>query len=339
MKKAWVASMVCILALAAAVFADVPRVINYQGRLTDLNGNALPDGTYSIAIRLYDSDTAPESSAIWSDNYSVQTKNGYFNVMLGSNASFPLNLPFDRQYYLGIKVGIDTEMTPRQPLNSVPYALNVATTSLANVVLLTASSGTYVPSPGIKAIVVECLGGGGGGGGAASGASLIGVARGGRGGGYCRKYLNTLAANYSFVVGSGGNGGVAGNNQGQSGGDSTFGSILVAKGGEGGIGGVASTAPSMVSTGAVTITGTTGGDINIQGYSAGLAFSLSETNGIGGNGGSSPFGAGGMGGLNGSDGKDAMGYGNGGGGACAINSIDRAGGNGTQGIIVIWEFK
>jgi hypothetical protein len=33
-------------------------------------------------------------------------------------------LPFDRQYYLGVRVNLDPEMTPRQPLTAVPYALN-----------------------------------------------------------------------------------------------------------------------------------------------------------------------------------------------------------------------
>ncbi len=329
--------IVAVLGINCA-YADVPRVVNYQGRLTDLNGNALLDGSYSIAIRLYDSDTAPESSAIWSDNYSVQTKNGYFNVMLGSNASFPLNLPFDRQYYLGIKVGIDTEMTPRQPLNSVPYALN-AGHQFIGFKILTASSGTYTPSYGTRAILVEAQGGGGGGGGATSGAGTIGVGAGGRGGGYCAKYISPVAASYQYSVGQAGSGGGAGAS-GTNGGDTTFGLpvILTAEGGNSGGGGPASTPPVFWGSGGTSV-GATGGDVNVPGQTGNYAFSLSASQGTGGTGAPSRFGRGGAPGYNGNNGGDAAGYGAGGGGACAINSIDRSGGNGTPGVIVIWEFK
>jgi hypothetical protein len=40
-----------------------------------------------------------------------------------------LNLPFDRQYFLGVTVGSGPEMTPRQALSSVPYAIRATTVS------------------------------------------------------------------------------------------------------------------------------------------------------------------------------------------------------------------
>ena len=43
-----------------------------------------------------------------------------FSVNLGSVSS--IDLPFDTQYYLGITVGSDNEMTPKQALSSVAYA-------------------------------------------------------------------------------------------------------------------------------------------------------------------------------------------------------------------------
>ncbi len=123
----------CILLLGSFAGADVPRTINYQGRLTDHSGNPLPDATYSIAIRLYDAENAPEANSIWNDLFSVQTKNGYFNVALGSGNT--LTAAFDKPYWLGIKVGGDSEMTPRQALNSVPYALMVPNNSITTAQL------------------------------------------------------------------------------------------------------------------------------------------------------------------------------------------------------------
>jgi len=47
---------------------------------------------------------------------------GLFQVELGSRISLE-ELPFDASYYLGVRVDDDSEMTPRQPLTSVLYAL------------------------------------------------------------------------------------------------------------------------------------------------------------------------------------------------------------------------
>lgn len=124
MKRITIMLIFIFVMAGQAVQADVPRTINYQGRLTDTEGSPVTDGIYSVAIRMYDAADDLESASVWSDTYSVQTKSGYFNVVLGSNPSFPLNVSFTKQYWIGLKVGIDVEMTPRQALQSVPYALN-----------------------------------------------------------------------------------------------------------------------------------------------------------------------------------------------------------------------
>ncbi|MCD4814717.1 hypothetical protein K8S19_13625 [bacterium] len=108
-------------ALTVNALADVPETMNYQGRLTDISGNPVADANYTITIQLYLNIDDEVSNYLWSENHNVDTKNGYFNVALGKIS--PLNLDFHVQYYLGIKVGGDSEMTPRQPLAGVPYAL------------------------------------------------------------------------------------------------------------------------------------------------------------------------------------------------------------------------
>lgn len=100
-------------------YADIPRTINYQGKLTDKQGYPL-DGSYDISFRLY--DTATAGNPLWQEAHTaVSVSKGLFSVLLGTVT--PLNLPFDKQYYLGIKVGADPEMTPRQQLASSPYAI------------------------------------------------------------------------------------------------------------------------------------------------------------------------------------------------------------------------
>lgn len=102
------------------VFAAIPHLISYQGRLTDTIGGAVPNNTYSVTFRIYTSEAG--GADIWSETDSVTTREGIFEVLLGGRSA--LDLPFDTQYYLGIQVGSDPEMTPRQKLASSGYAFN-----------------------------------------------------------------------------------------------------------------------------------------------------------------------------------------------------------------------
>jgi hypothetical protein len=95
----------------------IPQKINYQGYLTDPQGTAI-DGTVSIVFSIYSSSSG--GTALWSETRTVTVTDGVFSVDLGNTT--PLNLPFDTLYYLGITIGSDSEMTPRQPLTSTGYA-------------------------------------------------------------------------------------------------------------------------------------------------------------------------------------------------------------------------
>ncbi len=108
--------------LASYGWAQVPRTISYQGRLTNDTGAPL-DGTYSITFSLY--DVATGGTALWSEMKSISVSQGLFTTALGSGTAFGEAVGFDTQYFLGVKVGTGSEMTPRQALQSVPYALGL----------------------------------------------------------------------------------------------------------------------------------------------------------------------------------------------------------------------
>ena len=103
--------------LSATGHAAIPQKINYQGYLTDPQGTPIDD-TVSIVFSIY--SQASGGMALWTETRSVTLTDGVFSVDLGS--STPITLPFDTQYYLGIRIGSDSEMTPRQPMTSVGYA-------------------------------------------------------------------------------------------------------------------------------------------------------------------------------------------------------------------------
>jgi hypothetical protein len=108
--------MVCSL-----VYADVPRLINFQGRLTDSAGKFVADGNYSVTFSIYSVPSG--GSALWNETQSVAVAKGLFNVILGTVTPIP-NAVFDTYVdtYLGIQVGADPEMTPRQRLTSLGYS-------------------------------------------------------------------------------------------------------------------------------------------------------------------------------------------------------------------------
>jgi hypothetical protein len=98
-------------------------LLNYQGRL--LLGGSPYDGTIDITFRLY--TMAAGGGAWWSETQAVQVNNGLFHVMLG--AVVPLDdyaVDFQSQQWLGLQpAGAAAELTPRQPLSTVGYAMNL----------------------------------------------------------------------------------------------------------------------------------------------------------------------------------------------------------------------
>lgn len=98
--------------------AAVPHLLNYQGKLTDSSGNPL-NGSYSLTFRIYDAETA--GSLLWEETQSgVIIQKGIFSILLGSVTN--LVLPFDKPYFLEIKVGNEV-MSPRQRITSAGYAI------------------------------------------------------------------------------------------------------------------------------------------------------------------------------------------------------------------------
>lgn len=103
--------------------ADAPSKLNYQGLLTDGTGQPVT-GQKSIKFSLYTVLTG--GTAFWTETQNVTLdSNGRFSVTLGSSTALNKD-QFTGTTYLGIKVGTDAELAPRQQLTSVAYALQTA---------------------------------------------------------------------------------------------------------------------------------------------------------------------------------------------------------------------
>lgn len=99
---------------------SVANTLMYQGVLLDSSNNPRPSGTYAITFRLYRED----GSVRWNETQNVVVANGYFSVRLGSVSAINPAMFVNNQLTLGVQVAGDSEMSPRQPLTQVPYAMN-----------------------------------------------------------------------------------------------------------------------------------------------------------------------------------------------------------------------
>lgn len=198
------------------------------------------------------------------------------------------------------------------------------------------TSGTYTPTVGTKSIIVEAIGGGGAGGGSVATTSVQqSSGSGGSSGGYVMASFTSGFSGASFNIGSGGSAAVGANG---GGGSTTSFLTINAGGGRGGSVGTASTSAVISGTdGGIA----SGGDINAIGSFGNSGIVYTATVALGGFGGSSKVypGSGGVARASVGDGFAAAGYGCGGGGAnSGASGISRAGGIGTQGLIIIWEY-
>jgi hypothetical protein len=102
----------------AYLAADIPKLINYQGMLTDNLGNPIT-GKVEIIFKIYNDSTSGTKK--WEETQTgVVVTDGLFNVVLGSVTTLD-TLSFEEDYWLDINV--DGEQMPRRlRFTSVGYA-------------------------------------------------------------------------------------------------------------------------------------------------------------------------------------------------------------------------
>ena len=99
--------------------AEVPEQINYQGYLTDPDGNPVLDGDYLMGFSIYDLLTG--GSELWGESQTVTVTNGVYNVLLGIGKPLSPKI-FDGELFL--EVDVEGELlTPRLPLTSTAFAM------------------------------------------------------------------------------------------------------------------------------------------------------------------------------------------------------------------------
>jgi hypothetical protein len=261
--------------------------------------------------------TTPSADAGWTALAAVTVANGATTIIAGNITAI---------------LGANADPTAT--------GLGLRSGRLLNTQTFTAN-GTYTPTPGMVACVIEVQGGGGAGGGA-GGATSTNVSLGapGASGSYAKGKFTAadIGASKAVTVGAGGAGVSAA--AGGNGGTSSVGSLISSPGGPGG-GILTNQASPTINGNGTFATAPTGGNIiAIQG--AGQVASIAVTQNIvaAAPGGPSFFGAGGTGVAVNTTGVAATNPGAGG-GASAVNSSggNSTGGAGFRGVVIIWEYS
>lgn len=221
--------------------------------------------------------------------------------------------------------------------NKSGFRTNIGTFGSVKVQKFTAT-GTYTPTAGMLHCIIEAVGGGGGGSGMQGATSCVMIGGAGGAGGYSRKYATAsdIGASKAVTIGAAGTAGAAGDSIGGTGGDTSVGTLCIAKGGSGGSGGNTTNfggAGGVAGTGDVASPGAPGG--------GGLYATVNSINFPSQPGASTLFGAGGssQNATANAAGRAATGFGSGGAGAVMNNSTSAlAGGAGAPGLVIITEY-
>ena len=120
---------ICIASVFVAVAtatADVPRVINYQGKLTNASG-APVSGVKSMTFEFYNAQTGGALLGGFAESQSVAVTKGVFNVLIGSATvgGVPQGVFTGLDVYISVNVEGE-DLTPRQRVASVGFAFKAA---------------------------------------------------------------------------------------------------------------------------------------------------------------------------------------------------------------------
>ena len=109
MKKLFFLCAVLLLMAAQTVWAQEKSPVFIQGVALDSEGVPMHIGNKTVTFTIY---AAPDGgAALWSEQQLVPIEEGRFKAALGKNNS--LDLAFDQQYWLGMKIGAGEELKPR----------------------------------------------------------------------------------------------------------------------------------------------------------------------------------------------------------------------------------
>jgi len=124
-------AVLLLMMMAPQAQATVPPLVNYQGFLTDENGDPV-NGPVTLAFAVFPDSTG--GASVWGPSQydNVTLVDGVFHIILGATTPLPQSLFTGSVLWLETSVN-GSPVLPRRKLVSVPYSLRAAVAdSLAN---------------------------------------------------------------------------------------------------------------------------------------------------------------------------------------------------------------
>lgn len=125
--------LVALVVLTWPVSAEVPRLMNYQGRLLDDAG--LPvNATADLSVTIFEDQAG--TTDLWNEVHSdVVIENGLFSITLGEHTALPAALFNGQVRYLGVQMDGGPVSTPLVAILSAAYSLRSGYSDTAGVAL------------------------------------------------------------------------------------------------------------------------------------------------------------------------------------------------------------
>ena len=126
MDRRWIVAVFIVYVMVGTAWADVPGLINYQGKLDDAGGEPV-SGVRSITFEFRDAPAAGNLLGGFSETQDVTVADGLFSILIGSATvgGVPQNVFTGPNVYLRVTVEGE-EQTPRQRVASVGFAFKAA---------------------------------------------------------------------------------------------------------------------------------------------------------------------------------------------------------------------
>ena len=177
MSKNYALVLAVVLLTVVIGFAEVPKMMNYQGMLADAAGIPIT-GPRTIHFKLFGAESG--GTALWTETHEVQVEEGLFDVILASITPFG-DIDMDPEsVYLEITIADDPPMMPRKQLVSVAFALQADNSDYledhpasdfvrsvnnvppqdGNIDLVAGTNVTITTNPGNHRITIAAAGGG-----------------------------------------------------------------------------------------------------------------------------------------------------------------------------------
>lgn len=130
--------------LVSVAFAAIPRLINFQGRLTDDAGNPVADESYNVAFTIHTDSLA--GVQLWGEVQAITTQQGLFHVQLGqvnplADSIFSSGPNLFLAMSLRGAIGAAEEMAPRTRLTASAFSFRALHADTAQFAMSGGSNG------------------------------------------------------------------------------------------------------------------------------------------------------------------------------------------------------